>query len=326
MIPSSLIGHRASLRSEALTDKENQYMPTKESAALRDQYETFAARIAANPAIDLHGRHDPFEGISLLAAEPTGVTYDEVDTDNLSAIWANPWGCDTDRVLVYFHGGGFISGSKESHRKVAAHLAKAAGCRALIPDYRLAPEHKFPAQLDDARESYNWLLAQGYEPSKIAFAGESAGGNLATAAVLALKRDNQPLPGAIVAFSPWYDMEATGETFESNAATDAIFSREVTRNAAESYLGGHPPTDPLANPLYSDPTGLPPVFLTFGSHETLQDNVEQFAARARLAGVEVTLQGGDGMQHFYQCMAGRAPEADASIAEAGKWLHEKLGQ
>src|SRR5262245_37211043 len=112
-------------------------MPSKESSVLRDRYLTFAARLAADPAVDMHGRHDPFEGISLLAAEPSGVTYDEVSTADFSAIWADPVDRDTDSVLVYFHGGGFISGSKDSHRKVAAHLAKAAGCRALVPDYRL---------------------------------------------------------------------------------------------------------------------------------------------------------------------------------------------
>jgi epsilon-lactone hydrolase len=301
-------------------------MPSKESTVLRDKYKAFADRLAANPGVDLGGRHDPFDGISLLAAEPTDVTYDEVATAGLSAIWANPLGCDPDRVLVYFHGGGFISGSKESHRKVAAHLAKAAGCRALIPDYRLAPEHTFPTQLEDARASYDWLLARGYQSSKIALAGESAGGNLATTVALALMRGNQPLPGAIVAFSPFYDLEAKGTTFESNAATDAFFSREVAHGVVPMLLGGHSPAEPLVNPLYSDPAGLPPIFLTCGSHETLQDSVEQFAALARRAGVDVVLQVEEGMQHFYQCMAGRAPEADASIAEAGRWLAEKLSR
>lgn len=300
-------------------------MPSKESAVLRDRYKAFADRLAANPGVDVGGRHDPFDGISLLAAEPTDVTYEEVVAAGSSAIWANPAGCDTERVLVYFHGGGFISGSKESHRKVAAHLAKAAGCRGLIPDYRLAPEHTFPAQLEDALALYDWLLTQGYQPSKIAFAGESAGGNIATAAALALERDSRPLPGAVVAFSPWYDMEGTGETLDSNAATDAFFSREMLVNTAAMFLGDRSPAEPLANPLYSDPAGLPPIFLTCSTHETLQDHAERFAALARRAGVDVTLQVAEGMQHFYQCMAGRAPEADASIAEAGKWLHEKLG-
>jgi acetyl esterase/lipase len=299
-------------------------MPSEQSAALRDTYKAMVSRLAANPPID--SVRDMFEGISRLAAEPTHVTYEEVTVAGLSAIWANPLNCDTDRVVVYIHGGGFGSGSKDSYRKLAAHLAKAAGCRALIPDYRLAPEYTFPAPLDDVRAIYEWLLTQGYVSSKIAFAGDSAGANIATAAALALKRDNRPLPAAIVAFSPVYDMEANGETLDSNAATDEFISRPLLQRVAALFLGGHSATDPLANPLYSDPAGLPPIFLTCGSHEALQDNAERFATLARRAGVDVVLQLGDGMQHVYQYMAGRAPEADVSIAEAGRWLNTKLGR
>jgi epsilon-lactone hydrolase len=301
-------------------------MASEEWSALRETFaacapKTVAAVLAASPGIDLRG----VDGIYRLAAEPTEVTYAELTAAGLPAIWANPVGCDSERVLVYFHGGGFVSGSKDSHRKIAAHLAKAAGARALVPDYRLAPEHPFPAQLDDARSLYDWLLTRGYPSSKIAFVGDSAGGNIATGAALALNRDNRPLPGAVVAFSPWYDMEATGATFASNAADDMAISRELVHGTAPMFLGGHSPTDPLANPLYSDPTGFPPVFLTCGSHETLRDNVERFAALVRRTGADVVLRIEEGMPHVHQLMAGRVPEADASIAEAGKWLREKLG-
>lgn len=305
-------------------------MASKEWSALRDVYvacapktvaELMARIMATNPGIDLRG----LDGTSCLAAEPADVTYEEVEAAGSAAIWANPAQCATDRVVVYFHGGGFVSGSKDSHRKVGAHLAKAAGCRALIPDYRLAPQHTFPAQLDDARAVYEWLLGQGYQPARIAFAGDSAGGNIATAAALALRQDNRPLPGAVVAFSPWYDMEAKGDSFDSNAGTDAAISRELVQIYGPMFLGGHSPTDPLANPLYSDPAGLPPIFLTYGSHETLADSIELFAARARQAGVDVDVRVGEEMQHVYQLMAGRVPEADAGIAEAGTWLRERLG-
>lgn len=301
-------------------------MPSKEWAAMRGEFaacapKTVAAVMATHPGIDLRA----VDGIYHLTAEPTDVTYEEGDAAGSAAIWVNPLDCHAERVLVYFHGGGFVSGSKESHRKVAAHLAKAAGVRALVPDYRLAPMHPFPAQLDDARSLYDWLLARGHHPSKIALAGDSAGANIATGLTLALQQDNRPLPGAVVAFSPWYDMEANGPTFESNDAADLAISRQLVRNIAPMYLGGHSPTDPLANPLYSDPTGLPPMFLTCGSHETLQGSVERFAALARRAGVDVVLDVADGMQHFYQVMAGRVPEADTGIAEVGKWLREKLG-
>lgn len=301
-------------------------MPSLEAAALHETYvacapRTVAALMAANPGIDLRG----VDGTYRLAAEPTDVTYEEVSIAGLPALWANPLQAAADRVLLYFHGGGFVSGSKESHRKLAAHLAKAAGCRALIPDYRLAPQHTFPAQLDDARALYDWLLAQGYQPENIAFAGDSAGGNIATAAALALQRDNRPMPGAIVALSPWYDMKANGATYESNAAADVAISRQLVQIFGPIYLGGHSPTDPLANPLYADLAGLPPIFLTCGSHETLLDSVALFATQAQHAGVEVVLRVEDEMQHAYQLMAGRIPEADASIAAAGTWLREHLG-
>jgi epsilon-lactone hydrolase len=305
-------------------------MASKEWSAVHDAYVACAPKavaalmgrvLATNPGIDLRG----LDGTACLAAEPTGVTYEEVEVAGMPAIWANPVEGAADQVIVYFHGGGFVSGSKDSHRKVAAHLAKAAGCPAVIPDYRLVPEHTFPAQLDDARELYEWLLGQGYQPARIGFAGDSAGGNIATAAALALQRDSRPLPGAIVAFSPWYDMEANGKSFDSNAAIDAAISRELVQTYGPMFLGGHSPSDPLANPLYSSPAGLPPIFLTYGSHETLRDSVELFAARARQAGVDVELRVGDEMQHAYQLMAGRVPEADAGITEAGTWLREKLG-
>ncbi|WP_116204303.1 alpha/beta hydrolase [Amycolatopsis circi] len=305
-------------------------MPSKEWSELRETFAacapkavaaTTAAVLAIDPGIDLGGA-DLFHG---LAKEPTDVTYEEVTAAGLPALWANPLGCGTGRVLVYFHGGGFVSGSKDSYRKIAAHLAKAAGVRTLIPDYRLAPAHPFPAQLEDARSLYDWLLSQGCSPSGIAFTGDSAGGNIATSAALSLHRDGLAAPAAIVAFSPWYDMEANGPTFESNADVDVAISRELVHSFAPMFLDGQSPADPLANPMHADPAGLPPLFLTCGGDETLRDSVERFAALAGKTGVEVALHVADGMPHVYQLLAGRLPEADASIAEAGKWLRGKLG-
>ncbi|MBO0804825.1 MAG: alpha/beta hydrolase [Nocardiopsaceae bacterium] len=304
-------------------------MPSKEWSELREVFAscapkamaaTTAAVMSINPEIDLGGA-DRFYG---LTREPADVTYEEVTAAGLAAIWANPLGYDKERVLVYFHGGGFVSGSKDSYRKIAAHLAKAAGVRALIPDYRLAPVNPFPAQIEDARSLYDWLLAQGYRPPKIAFAGDSAGGNIATGAVLALKQANRPLPAAVAAFSPWYDMEANGPTFDSNATADVAISRQLVHDFAPLFLGGRSPADPLANPLHADPAGLPPLWLTCGGDETLRGSIEQFAAAAGEAGVEVVLQIADGMPHVYQLLAGRVPEADASITETGKWLRGKL--
>jgi monoterpene epsilon-lactone hydrolase len=301
-------------------------MPSTESDALRAHFQSMADRTAANPEMDLSTLRGILEELHQRAAEPTGVTYEEVDAGGRPALWCIPVDGTDDRVILYTHGGGFVVNTMDSHRKVAAHLAKATGARALVLDYRLAPEHPFPAQLDDAVAAYTWLLDQGIEAGHIATAGDSAGGNLATALVLKLRDDGVALPAAIVGFSPWYDMECVGKTLETNAATDAFVQREVVQNMAAMFLGDHGSvTDPLANPLHADPTGLPPMYLTAGDKETLQDNAERFADMARNAGVDVTLEITEGMQHIHPVMAGRAPEADATIANVGQWLRPKLG-
>ena len=168
-------------------------------------------RLAANPEMDLPTLRAMLEELAVQAAEPTDVTYEEVDAGGRPALWCIPLGAATDRVILYTHGGGFVSNTMHSHRKLAGHLAKAAGVRSLVIDYRLAPEHPFPAQLDDAVAAYHWLLDQGIEADHIATAGDSAGGNLATSVVLKLRDDGVPLPAAIVALSPWYDMECDGD-------------------------------------------------------------------------------------------------------------------
>jgi len=293
--------------------------------ALKDHYDKISARMGANPEMDLDTLRDMLDQLHVLAAEPTEVTYEDVDAGGVPAIWAKPIGAATDRVIVYAHGGGCVTGSSHSHRKLAAHLAKAAGVTALVVDYRLAPEHPFPAQIEDLVAAHRWLRGQGYAPERIATAGDSAGANIAVTTVLKLRELVEPLPAAIVGFSPWLDMENVGASMESNAGSDSLVSRAVSEMMASLYLGEAAPTEPLANPLYADLAGLPPVFLCAGDAETLQDNAERFAEKARTAGVEVTLEIQPGQQHVYPFMAGKSKEADASIANAGDWLRSRLG-
>lgn len=300
-------------------------MPSLESDALRAHYQSIAERLAATPEMDHLTLRSMFEELSSRAIEPTQVTYEEVDAGGVPAMWCNPVGAGSDHAILYLHGGGFICCSMHSHRKVAASLAKATGVSSLLIDYRRAPEHRFPAQLEDAARAYQWLLDQGLEPDHIATAGDSAGGNLATSLVLKLRNDQLPLPAAIVALSPWYDMEVNGPTLDSNASTEALLQRSVCESMAKAFLGdAGSRLDPLANPLHADAHGLPPIYLAAGTHETLQDNAERFADIAKNASVEVVLELGEGMQHAWQYMAGRAPEADESIARIGAWLREKL--
>jgi epsilon-lactone hydrolase len=301
-------------------------MASTGSDELRTIYQSWADRMAAAPDMDVATLRDLFEEWHRPTAEPTGVTYEEVDAGGIPALWCIPLEAAADRVLLFTHGGGFVVGSIATHRKLAGHLAKAVGARALVLDYRLAPEHPFPAQLEDAVTAYRWLLGQGIEPGHIVTTGDSAGGNLAISTVLKLRDDGDPLPAAILPMSPWLDMEHLGKTLESNAHTDALVSRPVLEGMAGMFLGeSGDPTHPLANPLYADPTGLPPMYSCAGGHETLQDNAERFHEKARTAGVDATLEIVPEMQHVYTFSAGRAPEADATIAAMAAWVRPRLG-
>jgi len=300
-------------------------MASTQSDHLKDLYRSWAERMAVEPPMELDVLRDMFEEWHLPTIEPTGVTYEEVDAGGVPAVWCIPIGCAEDRVIIWCHGGGYVVGSRHSHRKVAAHLAKAAGTRALVIDYRLAPENPHPAQVEDAVTAYRWLLDQGIAPNHIATTGDSAGGGLCTSMVLKARDLGLPLPAGIMPTSPWYDMEAKGETLETRADVDVLASRDVLLGMAGMFLGPKPASDPLANPLYSDPTGLPPMLIQVGDHEVLLDDSQRFARLAKERGVDVTLEVEPEMQHVYHFLAGRAPEADQAITRMVAWVRPKLG-
>ena len=253
--------------------------------------------------------------------EPEDVTYREETLGGVPGIWALPAGADTSKVLLYTHGGGFAVGSASSHRKLAAHVAKALGVVAFVLDYRRAPEHPHPAQVEDGVAAFTALTAQGVAPNDITTIGDSAGGNLAIAIPLALRALGLPLPGRVIAFSPWLDMENAGASLVTNGATDALITVPLLEGMIAGVLAGGEidPTTPLANPLYADFTGFPPLYLNAGAVESLLDNATRVAEKAEAAGVDVTLSVVEGMQHVFPIMAGNAPEADAEIAAIAKW-------
>jgi epsilon-lactone hydrolase len=224
------------------------------------------------------------------------------------------------------HGGGFVGSSMYSHRKLFGHLAKAAGVRALVFDYRLTPEHTHPAQVDDAIAAYRWLLDQGIDAGQIAFTGDSSGGGLAITTQLRARELGLPLPAAAMPFSPWFDMELIGESYESNREKDACFYREVVQGLVDMFLGEDGNLrDPLANPFYADLRGLPPIYIQAGGDETLLDDSRRFAELAENAGVDVRLEVFPEQQHTFQMAAGRAPEADDGIRKLAEWVRPKLG-
>lgn len=297
-------------------------MPSTESEAIRRHW--IAAREAM---VGADGPPPDNESWGDLTAEPREVDYIETEAGGVPAMWAAPKRSAADRVLLCMHGGGFISGSIYSHRKLFGQLAKAAGTRALIFDYRLAPQHTHPAQVDDAVAVYRWLLDQGIEASRIAFTGDSSGGGLCISTQLRARQQGLPGPAAAMPFSPWVDMAVTGQSYQGNRDRDPFFYAESVRQFAGIFLGEDgDPRDPLASPLYADLAGLAPLYIQVGGDETLLDDARALAERARQAGVEARIDVFPGMLHTFQMAAGRAPEADDAVARMAGWVRPRLGR
>jgi acetyl esterase/lipase len=239
--------------------------------------------------------------------------------------WISASGAPQDKAILYFHGGGFRLGSVASHRDLMARIADASGCRVLAINYRLAPEHRFPAAVDDALVTYGWMLDQGLKPENIAFAGDSAGGNLVLAAMLVLRESDLPLPVAGVLMSPWTDLAATGASYVTRADADPIHARPMILALAKGYLGDNgEPRHPLASPLYADLAGLPPLLIQVGDRETVLDDSTLFAEKARAAGVDVELQVWDGMIHVFQMFGAELAEARQAVDAIAGFLRQHL--
>ena len=300
-------------------------MASPQAAAIDRLFESFVAALGANPQMGIEELRDMLEKCGDLAADPGGVDYLEADADGTPCLWAVPQGSKQDRVLLCLHGGGCVTGSRFSHRKLFAHIAKAVGCRALIVDYGRAPEQQHPGQVNECVKVYQWLLAQGIKPAHVATVGDSAGGNLCTTVVLGAKAKGLTLPAAVMPLSPWYDMEATAPSFQTNAKVDRLVSREMSLNMSQTFLGSASARDALANPLFADFSGYPPTYIQVGGYEALLDDSLRVAERAKAAGVEVRCDVFPEMQHVFQFMAGRAPEADDAIRMLAAWVKPKLG-
>jgi epsilon-lactone hydrolase len=253
------------------------------------------------------------------------VSCERVSADGVDGEWIASSGAQQDKAILYFHGGGFRLGSVSSHRDLIARIADASSCRVLAINYRLAPEHRFPAPVEDAIAAYGWMLDQELKPENIAFAGDSAGGNLALAAMLSLRAGGLPLPAACVLMSPWTDLAATGASYVSRADADPIHQRPMILALAKNYLGEDgDPSHPLASPLYADLTGLPPLLIHVGDRETVLDDSTLFADKARAAGVDVELRVWDGMIHVFQMFAAELTEGRRAIGSSAEFLTKHL--
>jgi epsilon-lactone hydrolase len=273
------------------------------------------------PAPTLQEMRAGFE--QMAAAPPPDVKCEPVNANGVDAEWITAPGAAADRVVLYLHGGGYILGSVKTHRDLIGRISRAAQARALALNYRLAPEHPFPAAVDDALAGYRCLLDNGLRPSRITIAGDSAGGGLTVAALVAIRDAGLRLPAAGVCMSPWVDLEETGESMTTRAKADPVVQREGLVGMAQAYLAGKDARTPLASPLYADLKGLPPLLIQVGDAETLLDDSTRIAERARAAGIQVKLEVWPEMIHVWQLFASFLPEGHEAVEGIGKFIRER---
>ena len=261
-------------------------------------------------------------GGAIAAADGVRIVPERVGA--LYAEWLVPKGAAEDEAVLYLHGGAYTAGSCASHRNAVSHIARAAGIRLLLPEYRLAPEHPFPAALEDGLAAYRWLLERGADPRKVILAGDSAGGGLALAVMVAARDEGTPLPGAASLISAWTDLAATGGSLKSRNDKDPWFDADEIAPMARNYHQDTDPRHPLVSPLYASLEGLPPLMLQVGDHEVLLNDSTRVAEKAREAGVDVTLRVWPGMWHVWHFFVGRMPEAKQAILEMAAFTEARM--
>jgi len=259
-----------------------------------------------------------FAALSTLAPKDVGRSM--LDMDGVPALLLRPAQCDARRIILYLHGGAYILGGPASHGKLAAQIGHAAHARVYLADYRLAPEHPFPAALDDAVAAYRWLLAQGNTADQISIAGDSAGGGLALAAAIAIRDSGLPQPAALLLISPWVDLSLGGESVQTLAARDPMLRPSWLALGARAYCSDKTTQHPACSPLFASLAGLPPMLIQVGSEEILRDDSLRLEQRAKAAGVRVQLHVYEQMWHDFQVHAGLLDEADAALAEIGSFV------
>jgi acetyl esterase/lipase len=250
--------------------------------------------------------------------------FEPVSAGGVPAVWLARPDSDPSRVLLYLHGGGYSVGSVDSHRDLLARMCAATGAVVLAPNYRLAPEHPYPAQLDDALAVYRWLLERGTDPSRLVVGGESAGGGLTLSLLMALRDAGDVLPSGGVCLSPWVDLEATSGSMSTNARYDYV-SRKVLRTYARRFVPDGNHRLPLASPVHGDLSGLPPLLIHAGGAEVLLDESVLLARRARDAGVDVELDIWQDMIHAWHVFAGFVPEGVEAIEHVGAFVRRRTG-
>ena len=290
------------------------------------EIDVIRALLAAGPRpAELSERRARLDGLGDVYPVPADVSVDPVDAGGVAAEWTMTQAADPSRVMLFLHGVGYVSGSINSHRVMVAEAGRQAGVRTLALGYRLAPEHPFPAALDDALAGYRFLLAQGFDSSRIVVAGDSAGGGLTIATMVSLRDAGMALPGCAWCVSPWVDLAMTGESMTSKAATDPLIQKDYLQELAAAYLNGADPATPLASPLHARLDGLPPLLIQVGSAETLLDDSVRLAGRAGAADVRVILEVWPDMIHVWPLFHQQVAAGRRALASAGRFIRAALG-
>lgn len=286
-------------------------------------------------AIQMMRDNPPIQGSTLLEMRasmqaavanlprPQDVECESVDARGVRSEWVRAPESRSDRALIHLHGGGYAMGSLETHRGLAAHLSRATGVPVLLPDYRLAPEHPHPAAVEDAVAAYRHVVASGMAPSQVAISGDSAGGGLVAATLVALRDDGEALPAAGVCISPWFDLTQSGESHRTRVDEDVMVTPDLLEKASAAYAKGTDPRAPTVSPLFADLTGLPPLLLQVGTAEVLLDDSRRFAECAEKAGVDVTLEVAEEMIHVWHTFADFVPEAKEAIVRIADFLEPR---
>jgi epsilon-lactone hydrolase len=261
-----------------------------------------------------------FEQVGVFLGGAPDAKCEKVDAGGVPAEWVAAPGCDPERAVLYLHGGGYVIGSINTHRRLAYDISAASGARVLVIDYRLAPEHPFPAAVEDAAKAWRWLLQQGFAAHRLAIAGDSAGGGLTLATLVNLRDQKLGLPACAVAISPWVDLEVVGNSITTRAAQDPMVQKDGLLWMAGLYLNGKDAKTPLAAPLHADLKGLPPILIQVGTAETLLDDSTRIAEKLHAAGVDVRLAMWPNMLHVFPLFAPILSEGRDGCLEIGSFI------
>jgi len=302
---------------------------TGENMSIRAKVISFLMRMTIkkqfdNIAEDVPAFRERMAGaVSLTPKIPAAVNVENLNINGLDCEWVFCDGVDSDRGLLYLHGGGYVFGDLDGHRDLAWRLSEASKMKVLMVAYRLAPENRFPTAVDDATACYRWLLDEGYNPGKIAIGGDSAGGGLTVATMVNLKNLGIALPAGAILLSPWVDLSGSGDSVDANAKADPMLSRLALDNFAELYVGSLDRKAPLASPLFADLSGLPAILVQVGSTEILLSDAERIVSKIKQAGGDAVLEVWPKMPHVFQVFAGRIPEGKVAINRLGEFLKNR---